>query len=203
MTVLLLNGSPHKEGTTFAALKEVQHALQQKDVQSEILHLGTKPVYGCTACRHCAKTNRCIFEDKANEIIEKMQESDAFIVGSPVYYAGANGALCAVLDRVFFAGSSVMARKPAAAVAVCRRGGAASALDRLHKYFGLYEMPIVSSTYWNMGFGRSMEDFSHDEEGIQTMRILGKNMAQLLQMQEKANLPPVEQEAKIWTSFIR
>ncbi len=202
MNVLLLNGSPHAQGTTAAALGEVAKALQAANVQTELLQLGTKPVYGCIACRKCATTKRCVFDDKANELIEKMQTADALVVGSPVYYAGPNGALCAVLDRAFFAGSSSFVQKPAAAVAVCRRGGNSTTLDRLHKYFNIAQMPIVSSDYWCMAYGRNAEDFSQDAEGVHTMKVLGENMAHLLHLQKEANLPLPQHEAKVWTHFI-
>ncbi len=203
MTVLLLNGSPHKNGTTYAALQEVANALAKEGATTEMVHLGTKPVYGCTACRKCAETKRCIFDDKANEIIEKMHNADAFVVGTPVYYAGPNGALCAVLDRAFFAGSSAFTHKPAAAVSVCRRGGNSAALDRLLKYFNIYQMPIVSSDYWCMAYGRGPEDFLQDAEGVHTMKVLGENMAHLLRQQKEAGLPLPTHEEKVWTHFIR
>ena len=204
MKVLLVNGSPHEKGTTAAALAEVAAALREEGLETEFLQLGTGAVHGCIACRKCAETGRCVFgDDLANRLIEKMQTADALVVGSPVYYAGPNGALCAVLDRAFYAGTAVFAQKPGAAVAVCRRGGNSAALDRLNKYFTIAQMPLVSSRYWNMGYGANAADFAQDEEGLDTMRVLGKNMAHLLHSMKAAGLEKPQYGPKPFTTFIR
>ncbi len=204
MKVLLVNGSLHEAGTTFAALRQVAETLEEAGVETEMLHLGTKPVRGCIACRKCRETQRCVFgDDPANAIIEQMQGCDGLVIGSPVYYAGPNGALCAVLDRAFFAGSASFAHKPGAAVAVCRRGGSSATLDRLNKYFTICQMPLVSSRYWNLAHGTSAEELLEDEEGVNTLRALGRNMAHLLQSMEKAALAPPQHGPKTFTNFIR
>ncbi len=204
MKILLVNGSPHPAGTTFAALQQVAGGLDEGGVESEVLQLGTKPVHGCIACRKCRDTQRCVFgDDIANTIIEKMQGCDGLVLGSPVYYAGPNGAFCAVLDRAFFAGSASFAHKPGAAVAVCRRAGTSATLDRLNKYFTICQMPLISSRYWSLGHGTSAEEFLQDEEGVNTLRTLGRNMAYWLQSREKAALPPPEHGPKTFTNFIR
>ena len=181
MNVLLVNGSPRAEGNTYVALCEVAKALRSGDVGSEVFQLGTKPVHGCVACGKCAETQRCVFsDDVANDLIEKMAAADGVVIGSPVYYACANGALCAVLDRVFFMKSPLYAFKPAAAVVACRRGGASAAFDRLNKYFTISKMPVVSSQYWNAVHGFMPGEAALDREGMQQMRVLGENMAWML-----------------------
>ncbi len=202
MKVLMINGSPHAGGTTFAALQEVAKSLEKAGVESETVHIGTKPMQGCIACGKCKQTKRCVFSDLANELIEKLDKADALVVGTPVYYAGANGALCALLDRMFYAGSTFFVHKPAAAVAVCRRAGDVPALDRLHKYFSICQMPVISSDYWAVGYGRNAEDFSRDGEGVHTMQVLGANMAHWLQMKAECTRQAPVHEAKVWTHFI-
>ena len=204
MKVLLLNGSPHKEGCTFTALTEIKNQLEKEGVDSEIFWIGNKPVRGCIACSKCGHGNsKCAFDDDpANEIIDKILESDALIVGSPVYYAGPNGALCAVLDRVFYAGSAGFAFKPAASIVSCRRGGASASFDRLNKYFTISNMPVVASQYWNMVHGNTPEEVKQDLEGLQTMRTLATNMAWILKSIENNGLPKHEAE-KQRTNFIR
>ena len=203
MKVLLINGSPHKEGCTFTALSEIKNQLEKEGIGSEIFWIGNKPVRGCIACLKCGHNNgKCAFDDDpANEIIEKLIEADGVIVGSPVYYAGPNGALCAVLDRVFYASGANFAFKPAAAIASCRRGGASATFDRLNKYFTISNMPVVSSQYWNMVHGNTPEEVKQDLEGLQTMRTLARNMAWILKSIENNDLP--EKEDKLKTNFIR
>ncbi|MDL2254066.1 flavodoxin family protein [Ruminococcaceae bacterium OttesenSCG-928-I18] len=204
MKVLLVNGSPHPKGSTYTALSEVAGALQKQGLETEILQIGAGQVRACIACGKCSQTHRCVFtDDVANEIMERMESSDALVVGTPVYYAGPNGALCAILDRVFYANSNAFAQKPGAAVAVCRRGGSSAALDRLNKYFTICEMPVVSSRYWNMAHGTGPEEVKRDEEGMNTMRTLGENIAYLLQCKEKAAIPYPKHEPKQATNFIR
>ena len=203
MKVLLINGSPHKEGCTFTALTEIKGQLEKEGVDSEIFWIGNKPVRGCIACLKCGhNSGKCAFDDDpANEIIDKIIESDAVIVGSPVYYAGPNGALCAVLDRVFYASGASFAFKPAAAIVSCRRGGASATFDRLNKYFTISNMPVVSSQYWNSVHGNTPEEVKQDLEGLQIMRTLASNMAWILKSIDEDSLP--EHEDKLKTNFIR
>lgn len=204
MRVLLINGSPRKNGNTFTALSEVARALNENGVETEIISIGAKAVQGCIACNRCAELGRCIFQDKLyNEIREKLEEGiDGLVVGSPTYYAGPNGSLCALLDRVFYSASELMAYKPAAAVVVCRRGGASAAFDRLNKYFTINHMPVVSSQYWNMVYGMSPNEALQDAEGLQTMRTLAKNMAWMMKNLAAGEKHP-EAEPFIATNFIR
>ena len=202
MKVLLINGSPHKEGCTFTALSEIKDQLEKEGIDSEIFWINNKPVRGCIACGKCGTLEKCAFDDDvANEIIDKILESDGLIIGSPVYYAGPNGALCAILDRVFYAASSKFAFKPGASVVSCRRGGSTASFDRLNKYFTISNMPVVASKYWNMVHGNTPEEVKQDLEGFHTMRTLARNMAWLLKSIEGNDLP--EQEEKVFTNFIR
>lgn len=204
--VLLINGSPHKNGCTFTALTEVSGALKQNHVDSEIFHIGTKPVRGCIACGKCEELKRCAFDDDvANELLFEIQNADGIVVGSPVYFGGPNGALRAVLDRVFYIGTATgaFAYKPAAAIVSCRRGGASSAFDQLNKYFTINRMPVISSQYWNSVHGFTPDDVKKDLEGLQTMRTLGTNMAWILNSIEKAALEKPKKEPYTPTHFIR
>ncbi|MDD3219927.1 MAG: flavodoxin family protein [Lachnospiraceae bacterium] len=204
MKVLLINGSPHEKGCTYTALHEVEMALQKNGVETEIYHIGIKPVRGCIACGACQATGKCAFnDDPANEILDLMKEADGVVIGSPVYYAGPNGALCALLDRAFFADGGSLAFKPSAAVVSARRGGTTATFDRLNKYFSMNRMPIVTSQYWNSVHGFSPEDVMQDEEGLQTMRTLGYNMAWMLKSIENGNQPLPEIESWMPTHFIR
>jgi len=205
MKVLLINGSPHANGNTFTALNEAARALQQEGVETEIVSIGAKAVQGCIACFKCAELGRCVFQDELyNSLREKLDTADGIIIGSPVYYAGPNGSLCALLDRLFFSCKSKLAYKPGAAVAVCRRGGASAAFDRLNKYFTINNMPVVSSQYWNSVHGRAPKEAEQDGEGLQTMRVLGRNMAWLLKKIHKdgPQYPQPEKE-HIFTNFVR
>ncbi len=176
--VLLINGSPRIDGETRHGLAIIEAALREKGIDCEWFQLGKDPVRGCIHCGGCKKKYRCVFEDDAcNALIEKIVAADGVIIGTPVYFAGPNGALCALLDRVFYAGSCygrLFAGKPAAAVATCWRSGASATLDRLIKYFTYSEMPVVSSTYWNI----KLE--GEDKWGEKTLRTLGYNMAKML-----------------------
>ena len=208
MKALLINGSPHKNGCTDVALSEVEGVLKRRGVETEMLWIGNKPVAGCIACMSCTKTGKCIrSDDKVNEIIERLDEFDAIIVGSPVYYAGPAGQLTAFLDRLFFAGSNKnFAGKLGAAVVSCRRGGASAAFDRLNKYFTMNNMPVVSSQYWNQIHGFTPDEARQDLEGLQTMRTLGENIAWLLRCIEagrKAGIKVPLYEPTIYTNFIR
>ena len=202
MKVVLINGSPHRKGNTFIALSEVAGALEKEGVQTEIIQLGIKAVQGCIACNKCAELGHCVFQDTLyNQVREALQEADGIVVGSPVYYAGPNGALCALLDRVFYSCSEVLAYKAGASVAVCRRGGASATFDRLNKYFTILNMPVVSSQYWNSVHGMRPGEATEDAEGLQTMRMLGRNMAWLLKGVKREERP--EPELRVMTNFIR
>lgn len=207
MKVLLLNGSPHAKGCTFTALSEVAKELETQGIQTEILQIGTQPVRGCIGCRRCRTTGHCIFDNGiVNLVIDKAAEADGFIVGSPVYYASANGALIALLDRIFYAGSKNFVYKPAAAVVSARRAGTTASFDELNKYFTISQMPVVSSQYWNMVHGNTPDEVRQDLEGLQIMRTLGRNMAWLLRCIEagkKANVSLPEAEPRVATNFIR
>ena len=181
MKVLLINGSPHPKGCTYTALSTVAKQLEKHGLSTQMLHIGHKAVRGCIACGKCAETGRCIFtDDPVNEGIDLLRESDALVVGSPVYYAGPTATLCAFLDRVLYMKSAPYAFKPAAAVVSCRRGGASASFDRLNKYFTIARMPVVSSQYWNSIHGNTPEQALQDKEGLQIMRTLGDNMAWLV-----------------------
>lgn len=204
--ILLINGSPHEHGCTYTALKEVADTLAAGGVDSEFVYLGTKPVAGCIACGSCAGTGRCVFGDQVNEVLEKLDEYDGIVTGSPVYYAGPSGQICAFLDRLFYASGGRMAGKLAAAVVSCRRGGASAAFDRLNKYFTISNMNVVSSQYWNQVHGKVPEDVRKDKEGLQTMRTLAQNIIWNLKNMEAgraAGVEPPEYEAKEYTNFIR
>lgn len=202
MKVVLINGSPHRKGNTFIALSEVAGALEKEGVQTEIIQLGIKAVQGCIACNKCAELGHCVFQDTLyNQVREALQEADGIVVGSPVYYAGPNGALCALLDRVFYSCSELLAYKAGASVAVCRRGGASATFDRLNKYFTILNMPVVSPQYWNSVHGMRPGEATEDAEGLQTMRMLGRNMAWLLKGVKREERP--EPELRVMTNFIR
>ncbi len=206
MKVLLINGSPHKEGCTFTALNEVAKTLEKNGIETEILYLGVKPIAGCIACGKCSQLGKCFIDDKVNEILARCDEFDGVVIGSPVYYAGPSGQIRAFLDRLFYAGGRRFAGKPGAAVVSCRRGGATAAFDQLNKYFTISSMPIVSSQYWNQVHGAYAEQVLQDEEGMQTMRTLGNNMAWLLkciQLGKENGITLPEREPPVWTNFVR
>lgn len=205
MNVLLINGSPHPDGNTAVALGEVARTLNAEGIETETIWIGTKAVQGCIACYTCATTGTCVFKDNLYlDVREAVSRADAVIIGSPVYYAGPNGSLCALLDRLFYSAGSLMMNKPAAAVVCCRRGGASATFDRLNKYFTILSMPVVSSQYWNIAHGREKGEAAYDEEGMQTMRTLGRNMAWMLRSIHSADAPsaPAAEERRA-TNFIR
>lgn len=205
MKALLVNGSPNEFGCTYTALRELAGTLEKEGVEAEILYLGKKPLAGCIDCGQCRRTGRCVFEDAVNETAARMGEFDALVLGSPVYYAGPSGQICAFLDRLFHSSAARMAGKLGASVVSCRRGGAASAFDRLNKYFSISNMHIVGSQYWNQVHGFTPEDVRKDGEGLQTMRTLGQNMAWLLKCIEAGRAAGVESpvyEPRIATHFI-
>lgn len=178
MKAVLINGSPRANGNTARALEEVAAALEADGVSAEIVPIGVKPVRGCIACRKCAELGRCVFSDDiANAILEKVLAADALVLGTPVYYAQPNGALLSVMQRVFFAAAGRLRGKPAASVAVCRRGGASTAFQTLNLFYGILGMPVAGSQYWNIAYGRAPGEVEQDAEGLQTMRLLGHNLA--------------------------
>lgn len=207
MKVLLINGSPHPKGCTFTALSTVAAQLEQNGVESQIIQIGSKAIRGCIACGKCKETGYCVFkDDPVNETIDLLRAADGVVVGSPVYYAGPNATLCALLDRVFYMKSAAYAFKPAAAVVSCRRGGASASFDRLNKYFTIARMPLVSSQYWNSVHGNNAEEVVQDKEGMQIMRTLGNNMAWLIKCiaaGRTAGINPPAPEAWEPTNFIR
>ena len=207
MKVLLVNGSPNKKGCTYTALCEVERELNKSDIETEIFYIGKKPIRGCAACAKCLELGKCVFDDDAvNIALDKADKSDGFIFGSPVHYAGPSGFIVSFLDRCFFSGGDVFAYKPGAAIVSCRRGGATAAFEQLNKYFTINNMPVVSSQYWNMVHGNTPEEVLQDLEGLQTMRMLGMNMAWLLKSiaaGKKAGVKFPEIEERVWTNFIR
>lgn len=208
MKVLLINGSPKSNGCTYTALNEIAKELENEKIETEIFHIGNKPIRGCIGCGSCKTNNKCVFNDDiVNEGIEKVKEADGIIFGSPVHYAAASGAITSFLDRLFYAyGGKFLAHKPGAAIVSCRRGGSTAAFEQLNKYFTISNMPIVSSQYWNMVHGSTPEEVKQDLEGMQTMRILGKNMAWLLksiQAGKEAGVKLPEKEPREFTNFIR
>ena len=205
MKVLLVNGSLHGKGCTYTALSEVAKALNANGIETEIFQLGSMQVSGCKGCWACKKTKQCVIDDGVNEFVAKAAEFDGFVFGSPVYYASASGALVSFMDRVFYSGGKNLAYKPGAAVVSCRRAGASTTFDVINKYFTINNMPIVGSNYWNEIHGNTAEEAAQDEEGLQTMRILGNNMAWLLKclaLGKEQGVEPVK-ERKIMTNFIR
>jgi multimeric flavodoxin WrbA len=210
MKVILVNGSPHEKGCTDTALETVAKTLNEEGIETRIFHLGTKPLIGCTACGACAKTGRCVYDDRVNEFLDLAEEADGFVFGSPVHYASAGGAIVSFMDRAFYAGSNSAKLpfylKPAAAVVSARRAGTTAAFDQLNKYFTISQMPVISSRYWNMVHGTKPEDVANDLEGLQVMRVLARNMAWFLKCKEagrKAGVPFPQREENIRTNFIR
>ena len=207
MNVLMINGSPHKEGCTYTALAEVAEQLEQQNIQTQIYHIGKKAIRGCISCGECGENDGyCVYKDDGvNECIDLLKKADGLIIGSPVYYASPNGSLLSLLDRMFFAGGAKFAYKPGAVVLSCRRGGAATTFDVLNKYLTISQMPVVSSQYWNAVHGSTPEDVRQDAEGLQIMRVLGRNMAWLLHCIDAAKeiVPYPEKEVREWTNFIR
>lgn len=207
MKVLLINGSPRIHGCTYTALCEVAGALEKENIETEIFHIGSKPIRGCMACGACKNgSGKCAYnDDTVNIALEKAKEADAFVFGSPVHYAAPSGLITSFLDRFFYAGNC-FEYKPGASIVSCRRGGATAAFEQLNKYFTIASMPVVSSQYWNMVHGNTPDEVKQDLEGIQTMRTLGKNMAWLLkciQAGRDAGIQLPEKEPRARTNFIR
>lgn len=206
MKVLLINGSPNQNGCTFTALNEVSETLKRRGIDTEIFWIGKKAMQGCISCFKCSELGHCVFNDSVNEIASKLDDIDGIIIGSPVYYGGPAGSLCAFLDRLFFSAGDKLENKPGACVVSCRRGGASAAFDRLNKYFTINNMPVVSSQYWNQVHGNTPEEVKQDSEGLQTMRTLGENFAWILKCIEagkKAGINYPEREETVYTNFIR
>ena len=210
MKVILVNGSPHEKGCTYTALSEVARTLNHERIDTEIFQIGTKALAGCIACKSCAQTGRCKFDDRVNEFLEIAGNFDGYIFGSPVHFAAAGGAITSFMDRAFYvdtrSGRQSFYLKPAAVVVSARRAGTTATFDQLNKYFTIKEMPIISSRYWNMVHGQTPEDVKKDIEGLQIMRILGRNMAFFLKCKEagiKAGIAFPEREETILTNFIR
>lgn len=206
MKALLINGSPHAKGCTYTALTELKRTLESEGIDVELIHVGHKDIRGCTACRKCAETGKCVFDDVVNEVAPKLAEADAFVIGAPVYFSSPAGGAIAFMDRLFFSTLAVdKTMKVGAAVVTCRRGGNTATFDVLNKYFTMTGMPVVSSQYWNMVYGGCAEDVSQDTEGLQTMRTLGRNMAFMMKSfqlgWEQFGLPT--KEAPIFTNFHR
>lgn len=206
MHVLLINGSPHEKGCTYTALREAADELERQGIETEIFHIGTAPVGGCVGCGGCKKAGHCVFGSPLPEALEKAKAADGFVFGSPVHYAAASGSMTGFLDRLFMSGGAALKYKPAAAVVSARRAGTTAALDQLQKYMTFGNMLLVGSQYWTMVHGKTPEDVRRDEEGLQTMRVLARNMAWVLKCLEAgkaAGVPLPEGEERIYTSFIR
>lgn len=205
MKVLLLNGSPHSNGNTHVALKEMEKIFIEEGVQTEIIQIGNKDIRGCIACRSCVENGKCVFDDLVNEVAPKFKECDGLVVGSPVYYASANATLIAFLTRLFFSTRFDKTMKVGAGIAVARRGGCSATFDELNKFFTISGMPVASSQYWNSIHGREVGEAAQDTEGLQIMRTLARNMAFLMKSielgKEKYGVP--EKEPFSPMNFIR
>lgn len=204
MKALLINGSPNPSGNTYQALCMVAGAMNNAGVETEIVQIGAAAVQGCIGCRQCLKTGRCGMKDKLyNYIYDQLDTIDGIVIGSPTYFAGPNGSLCALLDRLYYSAGAKLAYKPGATVAVARRGGASTTLDRLNKYITYNKQPLVSSFYWNMIYGMRPGEVEQDAEGVQTLRHLGQNMAWMMQCIAAGPEHPNLGEERAWTHFIR
>lgn len=205
MKVLMINGSPHKEGNTYIALHEMEKIFRENDVETEIVHVGNKAIRGCVACYSCMKTGKCVIGDLVNEVAPKFEECDGIVIGSPVYYASANGTLISFLDRLFYSSRSDKSMKVGACAVAARRGGLSATFDELNKYFTISGMPVASGQYWNSIHGREVGEAAQDAEGLQGMRTLARNMTFLMKSialgKEMYGLP--EKEAFQRTNFIR
>lgn len=203
--VLLVNGSPNAGGCTHTALREVERTLNAEGIETKLIHIGQKDIRGCIACGRCHELGRCVFNDAVNETAPLLQEADGIVIGSPVYYAAANGTLTNFMDRLFFSTPFSKRMKVGAAVCSARRAGTTATFDQLNKYFTISEMPIASGRYWNMVHGYTPEDVMRDEEGVQNMRIMARNMAFLIRAiaaeRDRNGLPQTEEVT--YTHFIR
>ena len=205
MKVLLINGSPKAKGNTYIALHEMEKVFAQQGIETELMHIGNKAIRGCIACNKCSELGKCVFDDMVNEAAPKFQAADGIVAAGPVYYASANGTLVSFMDRLFYSTAYDKTMKVGATVAVCRRGGASATFDQINKYFTISNMPVASSQYWNAVHGRAPGEAQQDAEGLQTMRVLARNMAFLMKSialgKEQFGLP--EKEPHQWTHFIR
>lgn len=205
LKVLMINGSPRKDGNTAIALREMEKIFQENGVEVETVQVGNKAIRGCVACNSCAEKGKCVFDDAVNELAPKFEEADGLVVASPVYYASANATLIACLDRLFYSTPFDKTMKVGAAIACARRGGCSATYDELNKYFTICGMPVASSQYWNSIHGRAVGEAEQDGEGRQTMRALARNMTFLMKSialgKEQFGLP--EKEERIATNFIR
>lgn len=203
MKVILLNGSPHIKGCTARAMREVEQTLNNEGIQTELINVGNKDIRGCISCRRCVEKGKCVFDDVVNEIAGKFEKSDGIVIGTPVYYAGANGTILSLMDRLFYSAKFDKSMKVGAVVISSRRAGSTSAYDEINKYFGISNMPIVTSSYWNEVHGATEEDVEKDLEGLQTMRNLARNMAFIIKSiklgKEEYGLP--KNERGRFTSF--
>lgn len=212
MKVMIVNGSSHVHGTTMAAIEEMMQIFTEEGIETEVIQLGNKPLADCLQCNVCQKTGKCVYEDDGvNEFVEKARNADGFVFATPVYYAHPSGRIFSFLDRVFYSNGNndqmdAFQFKPGAAVAIARRGGTTASLDALNKYFGISQMPVAGSTYWNIVHGLHAEEASQDEEGMQTMRNLARNMVWMMRCFEtgkKNGIPYPQTETTACTNFIR
>ena len=205
MKVLLINGSPKVQGNTALALTEMAEGFALEGIETEIIHVGNKDIRGCVACGSCGRLGKCVFDDMVNEVAAKFEAADGIVIGSPVYYAGANATLMAFMQRLFYSTRFDKTMKVGAGVAIARRGGCSATYDEMNKFFGISGMPIASSQYWNSVHGGAPGEAAQDAEGMQTMRTLARNMSFLMKAialgKEKYGLP--EKEPHAWTNFIR
>lgn len=210
MKVLLINGSPNEKGCTYTALSEISKTLNEEGIETEIYYIGKEPIAPCRTCRACGKIGKCVINDKVNDFVEYAQNFDGYVIGSPVHYGSASGGIVPFLDRAFFvnfmSGRNSFKHKFGTAIVSARRAGTTATIDQLNKYFQINQMPVVSGRYWNMVHGGTPEEVKQDEEGMQNMRILARNLAYCLKCQQAAKnagiLPP-EQEDTVYTNFIR
>lgn len=205
MKVLMINGSPHVKGNTRIALDEMVNIFEEQGIETEIVHVGNKDIRGCIACMTCKKTGKCVFDDMVNEVAKKFEECDGLVVGTPVYYGSANSTLISFLTRLFYSAPIDKTMKVGASVVVARRGGISATYDEINKFFAISGMPIASSQYWNTIHGREQGEALQDEEGLQCMRVLARNMSFLIKSihdgKDKYGLP--KKEEFIRTNFIR
>ncbi len=205
MKVLIINGSPRKGGNTSVALEEMVKVFEADGIETEVVQIGNKAVRGCIACGTCAEKGKCVFDDVVNELAPKFEAADGLVIASPVYFASANATLIACLDRLFYSSSFDKTMKVGASVVVARRGGCSATFDELNKYFLISNMPVAASQYWNCVHGREPGQAAQDAEGLQTMRVLARNMAFLMKgialAKDKYGMPETEE----WqaTNFIR
>ncbi len=204
-SVLIINGSPHKEGTTAGVLTEMISVFENEGVEFKLIEIGTEAIQGCIGCASCKKSGKCVFDDRVNECAKLLEEADGVVLASPVYYAAPNGSLIAFLDRLFYSAKCDKRMKVGAAVAVARRGGLTASFDVLNKYFSISEMPIASSSYWNGVHGAKSGDEKEDLEGLRTVRTLARNMTYLMRAiaLAKKSIPLPEREPKVFTNFVR